>query len=159
MRRRDWLTVLFIATNDALGAEAVDHRASASRWAAARNGSRSPAGRSGSVTTCSRGHQQDVALEDRAVVEEADDVLVVEDESAPRRPRPRSRRTGSPASARASTYRAAGPSANLRSTLAVTVRVNRVVARVRVTGPHRRVIEQVQRSVPASKTPAPERAV
>ena len=50
----DWLTVLFIATNEPW-APSPATAADDSRWAASRKPSRSGAGRSGSVTTCSRG--------------------------------------------------------------------------------------------------------
>src|SRR6478735_6726872 len=50
----DWDTVLLIATNDP-SAASPSTMARESRWAAARNGSRSGTGRSGSVTTCARG--------------------------------------------------------------------------------------------------------
>ena len=75
----DWLTVLLIATNEPC-APSASFTAVASRWAAARNPSRSSAGRSGSVSTCSAGHQQDVALEHRPDVEERHEVVVLEDD-------------------------------------------------------------------------------
>lgn len=68
--------MLFIATK-------VPWAPSSSRTTAAtartvpKKGSNSASGSSVSVSTCSRGDQQDMSLEDRSHIEEADDVLMV----------------------------------------------------------------------------------
>ena len=87
----DWLTVLFMATNEPC-APRPSFTAVASRWAAARNASRSLGRQVGQRHDVLARHEQDVALEDRPGVEEADEVVGLEDVVTGQPPRRRSRR-------------------------------------------------------------------